>query len=29
MAAIEFSVKEIISRVKQAVPDARENYIIN
>ena len=29
MAAIEFSVKEIISRVKQAVPDASENYIIN
>ena len=29
MAAIEFSAKEILSRVRQAVPDARENYVIN
>jgi hypothetical protein len=29
MAAIEFSVKEIVSRVRQAVPEASENYIIN
>tara|TARA_A100001515_G_C4441459_1_gene167107 strand:- start:74 stop:379 length:306 start_codon:yes stop_codon:yes gene_type:complete len=29
MAAIEFSVREIVSRVRQAVPDASENYIIN
>jgi hypothetical protein len=29
MAAIEFSAKEIYSRVKQAVPDASENYVIN
>jgi len=29
MAAIEFSVREILSRVRQAVPDARENYVVN
>jgi len=29
MAAIEFSAKEILSRVRQAVPDANENYVIN
>lgn len=29
MAAIEFSAKEILSRVRQAVPDASENYVIN
>lgn len=29
MAAIEFSVKEIVSRVRQAVPEASENHIIN
>ena len=29
MAGIEFSVKEIVSRVRQAVPEASENYIIN
>ena len=29
MAAIEFSVREILSRVRQAVPEARENYVMN
>ena len=29
MAAIEFSGKEIYSRVKQAVPDVSENYVLN
>ena len=29
MAAIEFSVREILSRVRQAVPKARENYVMN
>jgi hypothetical protein len=29
MAAIEFSAKEILSRIRQAVPDANENYVIN
>jgi len=29
MAAIEFSAKEILSRVRQAVPDSNENYVIN
>jgi hypothetical protein len=29
MAAIEFTGKEIYSRVLQAVPDASENYILN
>ncbi len=29
MAAIEFSAKEILSRVRQAVPDASENYVIS
>ena len=29
MAAIEFSAREILSRVRQAVPDARENYVLN
>ena len=29
MAAIEFSAKEILSRVRQAVPDVRENYVLN
>ena len=29
MAAIEFSGKEIYSRVKQAVPDVSENYVLS
>ena len=29
MAAIEFTVKEIVSRVRQAVPSVSENYVIN
>jgi len=29
MAAIEFSAREILSRVRQAVPDVRENYVLN
>ena len=29
MAAIEFTGKEIYSRVLQAVPDISENYVIN
>jgi len=29
MAAIEFSLREILSRVRQAVPDASENYVLN
>jgi len=29
MAAIEFSAKEIYSRVLQAVPGVSENYVIN
>ena len=29
MAAIEFSAREILSRVRQAVPEARENYVLN
>ena len=29
MAAIEFSGKEIHSRVQQAVPDVSENYVLN
>jgi hypothetical protein len=29
MAAIEFTVKEIYSRVKQAVPEVSENYVVN
>tara|TARA_R100000234_G_C4999615_1_gene179692 strand:+ start:1601 stop:1906 length:306 start_codon:yes stop_codon:yes gene_type:complete len=29
MAAIEFSGKEIYSRVLQAVPDVSENYVLN
>ena len=29
MAAIEFSVREILSRVRQAVPKARESYVMN
>ena len=29
MAAIEFSLREILSRVRQAVPDASEAYVLN
>ena len=29
MAAIEFSGKEIFSRVQQAVPEVSENYVLN
>ena len=29
MAAIEFSGKEIYSRVQQAVPEVSENYVLN
>tara|TARA_R100000152_G_scaffold2792_1_gene940 strand:+ start:3218 stop:3523 length:306 start_codon:yes stop_codon:yes gene_type:complete len=29
MAAIEFSLREILSRVRQAVPDANETYVLN
>ena len=29
MAAIEFTAKEIYSRVKQAVPNVSENYVIS
>ena len=29
MAAIEFIAKEIYSRVKQAVPEVSENYVVN
>ena len=29
MAAIEFSGKEIHSRVQQAVPEVSENYVLN
>ena len=29
MAAIEFTGREIYSRVKQAVPDVTENYVVN
>ena len=29
MAAIEFTAKEIYSRVLQAVPDVSENYVLN
>ena len=29
MAAIEFTAKEIYSRVKQAVPEVSENYVVN
>jgi len=29
MAAIEFTAKEIYSRVQQAVPEVSENYVLN
>ena len=29
MAAIEFSLREILSRVRQVVPDASEAYVLN
>jgi len=29
MAAIEFSLREILSRVRQAIPDASEAYVLN